>query len=132
MKLLLKYRQENSIYVNHIDIKSIENSCLKNNLSYLSQDVPIINGNLRENFFFNKSYSSDLEDKIKNEPFLSSILKNKDMDSIIGDHGANLSGGERQKISVARILYDQKDLLILDEITSNIDDKSARKSTLDS
>jgi subfamily B ATP-binding cassette protein MsbA len=47
------------------------------------------------------------------------------MDTVIEEGGANLSGGEKQKLSIARALYDDVDVLILDEITSNIDKESA-------
>ncbi len=54
-----------------------------------------------------------------------SILKSKTFDDIIDNAGANLSGGEKQKISIARSLYSKAEVLILDEITSNIDAESA-------
>ncbi|MCT4541928.1 MAG: ATP-binding cassette domain-containing protein [Vallitalea sp.] len=49
------------------------------------------------------------------------------MDTVISEGGANLSGGEKQKIAIARVLYDNVDVLILDEITSNIDKDNAKK-----
>ena len=47
------------------------------------------------------------------------------MDSFIEENGANLSGGEKQRIALARALYDDVDVMILDEVTSNIDKESA-------
>lgn len=47
------------------------------------------------------------------------------MDSLIDENGTNLSGGEKQRIALARALYDDVDVIILDEVTSNIDKESA-------
>lgn len=52
-------------------------------------------------------------------------MKNKTMDSMIDENGGNLSGGEKQKIVISRLLLDESDVLILDEITSNIDRESS-------
>ena len=124
-KLFPKFRTTDSIYINGVDIRDIKNKSLRTKVDYLSQNVPIIKGTLRENLFFNKSCDSDLEEMLKNEPILQSILRTKSMDTLIEEGGANLSGGEKQKIAIARSLYDESDLLILDEVTSNIDKESS-------
>jgi len=49
------------------------------------------------------------------------------MDTFISENGGNLSGGEKQKIALARSLYDDVDVIILDEVTSNIDKDSAKE-----
>lgn len=58
------------------------------------------------------------------EKLLAPIFANKSVDTIINPAVANLSGGEKQRIAS---IYRDPDVLILDEITSNIDDKSARE-----
>lgn len=63
--------------------------------------------------------------KFIKDPILRTILQTKTMDSQINENGTNLSGGEKQKIALARALYDEVDILILDEVTSNIDKESA-------
>ena len=94
-------------------------------MNYLSQNVPIVKGTLRENLFFNIKWDKEREEKLKHEPILQSILANKNMDSLIDENGTNLSGGEKQRIALARALYDDVDVIILDEVTSNIDKESA-------
>jgi len=74
--------------------------------------------------FLGKVYSKAIEDEMRNDPILSSILASKEMDTQILADGANLSGGEKQKIAIARALYNNASVLLLDEITSNIDNAS--------
>ncbi len=124
-KLFPKFRTIDSIYINGMDIRDIKNESLRAKVDYFSQNVPIIKGTLRENLFFNKAYDANIEDKLRYEPILQSVLKTKSMDTLIGEGGANLSGGEKQKIAISRGLYDERDLLILDEVTSNIDRESS-------
>lgn len=127
MKLLLKFRVSNEIWIDKVNISDISNQSLRNCIEYLSQNVPIINATLRDNLFFNKKWSKKQEEQLLNEPILRSIFEKKDMDSMIEEGGANLSGGEKQRIALARILYSNADVLILDEVTSNIDKKSAEE-----
>lgn len=125
MKYLVKFRLCNSVYINNNDIKDIKNSSLRSKIEYLSQDVPIIKGTLRDNLFFNKTYSSVLEKKLCNEEILNTLVGNKGIEMEINEKGSNLSGGEKQRIAISRILYEEVDVLVLDEVTSNIDKNSA-------
>lgn len=125
LKLLSKFRLSDKILLNGIDIRNIENSSVRKRIRYLSQEVPIIKGTLRENIFFNVPYNKSIEEDLKDSFILKSIMKNKTMDSMIDENGGNLSGGEKQKIAISRLLLDESDVLILDEITSNIDRESS-------
>nr|WP_317379680.1 ABC transporter ATP-binding protein [uncultured Faecalimonas sp.] len=125
VKLLLKFRKSDGIWLNGIPLSEITNASLRLRINYLSQNVPIVKGSLRENLFFNKEWDAQTEEKLKQEPILQGILEKKTMDSFIEENGANLSGGEKQRIALARALYDDVDVMILDEVTSNIDKESA-------
>lgn len=125
VKLLLKFRQSDGIWLNGIPLSEITNASLRLRMNYLSQNIPIVKGSLRENLFFNKEWDAQAEEKLKQEPILQGILQKKTMDSFIEENGANLSGGEKQRIALARALYDKVDVMILDEVTSNIDRESA-------
>ena len=125
VKMLLKFRECDGIFVNDISLKDVTNASLRSRMNYLSQNVPIVKGTLRENLFFNIKWDKEREEKLKHEPILQSILANKNMDSLIDENGTNLSGGEKQRIALARALYDDVDVIILDEVTSNIDKESA-------
>ena len=125
VKMLLKFRECDGIFINDISLKDVTNASLRSRMNYLSQNVPIVKGTLRENLFFNIKWDKEREEKLKHEPILQSILANKNMDSLIDENGTNLSGGEKQRIALARALYDDVDVIILDEVTSNIDKESA-------
>lgn len=125
LKLIPKFRTVDSIYINGKNIKEYDTYELRNKICYLSQEVPIINASLRDNIFLNLKYDKNIEKKILEEPILESILRNKSLDDIIDPKGSVLSGGEKQKIAVIRAIYDSNEVLILDEITSNIDRESA-------
>ncbi len=125
VKLIPKFRITDKILINGVDIREVSNKSLRSRVDYLSQNVPIIKGTLGDNLFFNKQYTKEQELQFINDPILQTILKDKAMNSLINENGTNLSGGERQKIAIARALYDDVDVLILDEVTSNIDKQSA-------
>lgn len=125
MKLLPKFRTTESIFINGFDIKDIQNESLRNNLVYMSQEVPIITGTLRDNLTLGNVVSEQNLNKLKELPLLQSIFANKSMETIIAESGTNLSGGEKQKIALARALFSGADMFILDEVTSNIDKKTA-------
>ncbi len=125
MKLLPKFRVTKGVYINGIDIREYSNSSVRSKVDYLSQNVPIIKGTLRENLFLNREIDGLIEEKLKKERILRSILKSKSLDDMIEESGSNLSGGEKQKIAIMRVIYDKGEILILDEITSNIDKESS-------
>ena len=67
----------------------------------------------------------DKIDSLKQDPLLKTIFSSKDLDSNIFNLGADLSGGEKQKIALARAINSDVDILLLDEITSSIDKESS-------
>lgn len=125
MKLLPKFRTTDTVYINGIDIKNIENKSLRDNLVYMSQEVPIITGTLKDNLTLGNIVSDEDFNQLKKLPILNSILSNKSMQTIVEENGTNLSGGEKQKIALARSIFSKADMFILDEITSNIDKVTA-------
>ncbi|MGL5439477.1 MAG: ATP-binding cassette domain-containing protein [Filifactoraceae bacterium] len=125
LKLIPKFRTMDGVSINGIDIRDYDTPSLRNKVCYLSQEVPIINGTLRDNLFLNLDYDAQIEEKMSKDIMMSSILKNKNFDSVIDAKGSNLSGGEKQKIAILRGIYDKNEVLILDEITSSIDQESS-------
>ena len=124
-KALLKFRPIDGVTYNDIPISEIDNRTLRRRVEYLSQNVPIIQGTLHDNLFLNTAPTKEMETRFLHEPMLQSIFATKSFDSKILEGGANLSGGEKQKIALARALSSSADVLILDEVCSNIDKKAA-------
>jgi subfamily B ATP-binding cassette protein MsbA len=123
-KALVKFRESKGISYNGIPADEIENQSLRAHIEYLSQNIPIIKGTLRDNLFLNIPWCSSVENEIISDPIMLSILKDKTMDSEIQEGGGNLSGGEKQKIALMRALLKHVDVLILDEVCSNVDQES--------
>ena len=104
---------------------------LKNNatsLAYVEQEPFIIHGTVRSNILFYKPFDEKLYRKILNVCCLEKDLKefhNKDLTEI-GERGINLSGGQKARISLARALYSQAELYILDDPLSALDAKVGR------
>lgn len=126
-KAMVKFRQEEGIFYNGIPAKQIDSASLRSHVEYLAQNVPIVKGSVRDNIFLDTPWTEEGEQKILADPVLKSILENRTLDDPVLEGGANLSGGEKQKIALARGLLKQGDVLILDEVCSNIDAASAKE-----
>ena len=107
------------------DIRQFSNASVRERVNYLSQNVPVVEGTVRDNLSFNREWSREDEERLAAEPFFREFLKHHSMDSRVEEKGANLSGGEKQKLALARVLFDDVDVLVLDEFTSNIDKEAA-------
>ena len=125
VKTLLKFRPIDGVTYNGIPISEIDNQSLRQRVEYMSQNVPIIQGTLRDNLFLNTAPAKDSQARFLREPMLQSIFATKTFDSEILEGGSNLSGGEKQKIALARVLTSNADVLVLDEVCSNIDKAAA-------
>jgi ATP-binding cassette, subfamily B, bacterial PglK len=104
----------------------------KNSLSYVSQDIFLFEGSLLENITFgnyNKKIDKDLLFKIFKFCELETLIK-KSKEGInlrIKENGKNISGGEMQRIAIARALFREPELMVLDEATSSLDIKTEKK-----
>lgn len=118
LKRILNYNGK--ITINGIDLKDINRTSYYNFISYLEQDAFLFKGSLKENIAFD---SFD-EDNFEISTELSQAKKfntKKDGNFEIEIKGKNVSGGEKQRIALARALYKNSNLLILDEFTSALD-----------
>ena len=123
--ILLKTREDyrGSVKFNDKELKGISKESIYKNTSVLEQNPFVFQGTIRENIEFNENDSVKLNQVIKDSGAYK-LIENKGLDYGIMIDGENLSGGEKQRIGLARALYKNSNLLILDEFTSALDNET--------
>jgi ATP-binding cassette subfamily B protein len=134
MKLLVGlYRpQEGKILYNGLDETEIQFDDLRNQIGFVTQDTNLFSGTIRENLLFSspKATENDLTEALKKASCTNLLARAADgLDSMIGEGGLKLSGGEKQRISIARALLRKPRVLIFDEATSSLDSLTEEEIT---
>ncbi|MCP5369684.1 MAG: ATP-binding cassette domain-containing protein [Rickettsiaceae bacterium] len=125
-QILLKFYQVQSgqIYIGDTCINDVDENIVRHKISYVEQNPTIFSGSIKSNILFAKPDASEQElakvlDICGIDEF-SSVLP-QGINTEIGQKGIRLSGGQKQKIAIARALLYSPDILLLDEATSAID-----------
>jgi ATP-binding cassette subfamily B protein len=134
MKLLVGlYRpQEGKILYNGMDENNISFEDLRSQIGFVTQDTNLFSGSIKENLLFvNPSATDeDLNDALAKAACTNLLLRaEKGLDTMIGEGGLKLSGGEKQRLSIARALLRKPNLLIFDEATSALDSLTEEEIT---
>lgn len=131
---LLKYDQ-GEVLLGDMELKEICLNNLYDRVSYVSQDAPVFDGTIKENLVFEKQVSEEQMLGALSEVQLSHLVENlaKGLNTEIGEKGTCLSGGEKQRLALARLWFEDSELVILDEATSamdNLTEENVMKSVM--
>ncbi len=134
VKLLLGlYRPtKGEVLINGIDANEIDYDTLRQKIGYVSQDTQLFAGTIRENLLFVRPGATDEECilALKHASAMPIIEKTgKGLDTKIGEGGIKISGGEKQRLAIARALLRDPDLIIFDEATSSLDSMTEKEIT---
>ena len=121
---------EGSVLFDGRDVKTLDLEFLRRNIGIVSQETYLFNGTIRDNLLYAKPDATEEEliEACKRANIYDFIEKQETgLDTIVGNRGLKLSGGEKQRISIARILLKDPALMIFDEATSALDSISEQK-----
>lgn len=115
---------EGSVSIAGVDVRDFDLTYLRQQIGVVTQDTYLFNGTIRENLLYAKDDATDEE--IENACRVASIdefihKQPEGLDTVVGNRGLKLSGGEKQRLSIARVVLKNPKILILDEATSALD-----------
>lgn len=119
---LIKY-QKGNILIDNQELSSLNLNSFYDFVTYVSQEVPIFDGTLKENLVFDKTIGDEEIIKVLKLVCLDKFFARleKGLDTELGEKGIRMSGGERQRVALARLFFDNSKIIILDEATSAMD-----------
>lgn len=112
------------IRLDGVDIRKLDLAYLRQHIGVVTQDTYLFNGTIRENLLYAKpdATQAEIEQACREaniHAFISGLPKG--YDTVVGNRGMKLSGGEKQRLSIARIILRKPGLIIFDEATSSLD-----------
>lgn len=134
VKLLVGLYQpiEGNVYYNNTSGTEIDLDLLREKIGFVTQDTQLFSGTIRENLQFVRPGATDEECmRVLQQAACHNLLARAEngLDTVIGEGGVKVSGGEKQRLSIARALLRQPDILVFDEATSSLDSLTEEEIT---
>ncbi|NFF68490.1 peptidase domain-containing ABC transporter, partial [Clostridium sporogenes] len=130
-KLLMNFYQceKGEILINTYNIKDINIETLRDKIAYISQETFLFNGTIRENLSLGNPYITYEEiieacKRAQIHDFINSLPLR--YNTLVEENGSNFSGGQKQRLSIARAILKKPEILIMDEATSSLDSITER------
>lgn len=122
---------QGQIFFDDTELRDLSTSSLYHLISTIQQNVFVFNASIRDNVTMFRDFPQAELDKAIHSAHLDELIERRGEDSLCGENGNALSGGEKQRISIARSLLKQTKLLLADEATSSLDAQTAHQVTSD-
>ena len=122
--LLLGFLKLNSkVNIDDKEFNEIDYLNLVDLISYIPQEPYMLNDTIRSNILFGSTYDKEKEQNVLKDSNLADLISDLEdgLNTIVGDKGNKISGGQKQRISIARALYNNKSIIILDEPSTFLD-----------
>lgn len=132
LSLLARFYEKDSgsILLDGTEVATLNKSSLRSQLAYVTQEAFLFNGSVRENLALAKREATDAEmwtalEAANGDAFVRNLPEQ--LDTNVGERGVKLSGGEKQRLSIARALLKNAPILLLDEATASVDSETERQ-----
>ncbi len=122
--------QEGQVLFDGVDVRKLDLDFLRGSIGVVTQETYLFNGTIRENLLYVRpdATEEELTEACRKANIWDFIERQeKGLDTVVGNRGLKLSGGEKQRISIARVLLRKPALLIFDEATASLDSISEAK-----